>query len=327
MIPPNSLDAILEAFRSATSFILTAHINPDGDAVGSMLALRRLLLQWGKEEIHCVLSNVAPEECQWLPDVERIVGPDVPLPSADWLIMLDASRRTRLGAVADKLHPSMPMITIDHHADDAPHGDIVLVDPSYGACGEIIAELYQQAGLVPDYEAALCLYVAIITDTGSFQFPNTSARTHRLVADLLAAGVDAGEVSGRVFHTMSRGRFTLMVRVLQRLQISGDGRIAWSEVFPGDFNETGARPEDLNNLINYGRDIDGVEVAVLFRSIDPTTTKISLRARPSFNAIPVAAYFDGGGHPGAAGATLNMSLGEARRAILTRIQDYMGETT
>lgn len=317
------LAGILEALRAGESIGVTTHVSPDGDAVGSMLATARLLRLLGKTDVVCILEDPTGHAYRWLPGANEVISPDGAGVRPDTLVLMDASRRDRLGRVARVLGPDTRLVVIDHHIESCPEGDVAFVDPSYAASGEIIAELFERSGVPLDPPAALCLYVAIATDTGGFRFASTNARSHRIAARILECKIDVAEISYRVFDAMTPAKFRLMTRLLARMKFVENARVAYSEIYPADLSETGAHAEDINNLVNLGRNVEGVQVAILFRSLDNGTTKISIRAAPTFNAARLAAAFGGGGHVGAAGATLAMSLDDARAAVLDRARNLL----
>ncbi len=320
----SDLAEIAAILRAGESFLLTSHINPDGDAVGSMLAMKRLLEAMGKRDVACTLADPIPAIYSWLPGAGSIQQSDGTLSTQKIVVLLDASRRSRMGSVDALLGPDSQLLVLDHHADEEPDGDLIAGDASYAATGEVVAELFEACGIDFDPISAEALYVAITTDTGSFRFPSTSPRTHRVAAKLMEYGVDISRIACRVFDSMSPERFRLMVRVLDRMRITDGGRVAYTEVDELDLEETGAKSEDLNNLVNYGRNIDGVIVSVLFKHKNGST-KASLRSTPDFDAARVAACFGGGGHKAAAGATLEMPLAEARDTVLACIRTTLKE--
>lgn len=325
MIRRGSAPEIVKRLEGVDRALVTTHVSPDGDAVGSALAMAALLRRKGARSVEVVMEDPVPDIYTWLEGADAVVLPEHTRVAPEVVVLVDANRVARAGKVAAVLPKGVPVVTIDHHADDAPDGEAVFLDPEYAAVGEMVAEVFEAAGVALDRPAAEAIYVAIATDTGNFRYPSTTARTHRLAARCMDAGVHATEIARRVFDCMSAGRFRLMRFVLGNLRFVFDGAAAYAEVTPKVFEETGAKPEDLNNLINFGRDVEGVQVAVLFREMDDGETKASLRACPGFNAAAVARAFGGGGHVGAAGCTLTMPLAQAREAVLARIGDGLRE--
>ncbi len=319
------LAAVVRELRAADSFLLGTHVSPDGDAIGSMLALRHLLTALGKERVVCACADPVPRTYRWLPGADDIVdGRDV-RGDFDLAVIVDVSRTSRIGTVADAIRPPTRTLVIDHHLDDCPCGDLNFIDPSYAAVGEVVTELFSTAGVALSREAAMCAYVALATDTGSFRFSSTTARSHRMAARLVETGIDVAEISARVFDAMSQTKFRLLVRVLGRVQFTHGGRVAYSEVTASELEELSVTGEDLDGIINSARNIDGVEVAMLFKEVGPGTTKVSLRSRSAFNSARFLQRFGGGGHAGAAGATLSLPLREARAVVLEEAAQSLGE--
>ncbi len=317
----NSLQEIIDALRLARRVAVVTHSHPDGDALGSMLALVRLLDALGCPQVIPVIDEPVPRIYAWLPGADRLVTPKDFGDQADTLVLVDAARLERAGdAVVRLLDDDTRYVVIDHHLEDFPQGDVTIVDPSYAAAGEIVADLFDTAGVPFDRGTADCLYVAITTDTGGFRFENTSARTHRLAARLVEAGVETADVVGRVFDSMTMGRFAITRRILDRMEFLEGGRVALSFSYPKDFADTGAEREDLNNVINFGRNVEGVEVAVLLRDEGRGVTKISMRSNASFDCTEVAKAWGGGGHARAAGAVIPQPVGQARHTLMKEIR-------
>jgi bifunctional oligoribonuclease and PAP phosphatase NrnA len=326
-MPKATLAQILAALRSAESFLITSHENPDGDAVGSMLCAYHLLRVLGKKSIICVNDDPVPRIYSWLPSAGLIVQSaslssrmQVPV-----VIVVDAASKARIGRVAELVEPGAQWIMIDHHLDEHYSGDLAFVDPAYSAAGEILVELFDEAGLEMSREAATCAYVSIATDTGGFRYANTTPRSHRIAARLLEAGINAAAISSKVFDVMSGPKFEMLKRVVERTQRIVGGRIAYSTITSRDAEETAARGEDFDGLINLPRNIEGVEVGILFREAGPATTKVSMRSRDTFNCAAFLEQLGGGGHAGAAGATIEAPLAETRCMVLERLKAALGD--
>lgn len=318
------LPALVEELKTASTFMVTSHVSPDGDAVGSVLALKFLLEAMGKEVL-CVLADPVPAIYTNLPGASSIKSPDAEIPDFDVAIIVDVARLNRIGDVADLITEDEKVVVIDHHLEDHPEGDFGFADASYAATGEIIVELFEAAGIPLSPEAAHCAYVAQITDTGGYRYSNTSARSHRIAALLHEVKIDHAEICSDVFDMFSRPKILLMKTVLDRMELSCGGRVSMSYVTQQDIDEVGGRKEDLNGLVNYLRNIDGVVVGILFTGVDAQTTKASVRSSHAFNAATFLQEFGGGGHAAAAGVTLNEPLPEARQRLLDGLCRLLGE--
>ena len=314
------LPAVLDELRLHESFLITSHVNPDGDAIGSMLALRHLLKDLGKSPVTMASNDPVPEVYSWLPLAGDIVSPEAISGAFDLAVIIDVGQRDRIGNVSEKLTDGQRVLVLDHHLEESPCGTVNFVDPTYAAAAEIVAELYAEAGLPLSKDAAECIYIGLTTDTGGFRFANTNPRTHRIAASLLEAGVEVAPISDRVFDTISRPKFHLLKTALGRMEIGEHGSYAFSYITKEDMEAASAKNEDLDGIVNFSRNIDGVEVGILFRELGPAKVKVSLRSKGTFNSAAVLKEFGGGGHKGAAGATLDLPFDEARDAILKSIK-------
>ena len=320
------LAGIVEAFRASDSFVVVSHSSPDGDAIGSTLAVRFLLLGLGKARITCVNEDQTPRIYQWLPgaDTMRIRRSMKAPVAADLVVMVDIAEKERMGSVVELVPPGAKTLVIDHHLGDKSDADVGYVDTTASAVGEILMDVFAAAGVPVSREVAECLYVSIMTDTGGFRFGNTTPRTHRVAAALLETGIDVSEISARVYDETSAAKLELLKRVLQRMRLEAQGRVAYSQVTVNDMAEAGAQSEDIEGLVNYARNIEGVEVGILFRELDEETTKVSMRARDGCNCAVFLNQFGGGGHMAAAGVTMDMPLEAACAMIVERVQDVLG---
>lgn len=318
-----SLEQVLEEIQKASSFLLTTHANPDGDAVGSLLGMLYLLKALGKDQIYCVMADPVPKRYQSLPGAKLIKTLGKNQPVFDMAVVLDVSSRDRLEAVNEWIGEDKPVLVIDHHLGEGPGGSSGFIDPSYAATGEIVAELFRIAAVAISKDAARCLYVAQITDTGGYRFSNTTPRSHQIAAGLLETGLDVAAISAEVFDVIPRKKMELLKRMLTRLQFDVCGRIAWSYVTKADMDEVTATKEDLDGLVNYARNAEGVWVGALFTEPNPGETKVSLRTDSHLNAADFLASYGGGGHAAASGATLQMPLNEAMGALIPRLEETL----
>ncbi len=318
------LHGVLDAVRRSDSFVICTHVGPDGDAVGSMLAMAHLIRALGKSNVVCLCEEPVPRMFQWLTGANEIHVGVEELAPCDLVVVVDVSRRHRLGRIGDAITDGQRVLVVDHHLDDAPCGTLNFVDPSYAATGEIIADLYEAANLTPTLSAAECMYVAQVTDTGGFRFASTNGRSHRIAARLVDTGLDVAEISTRVFDALSPTKFALLVAVLDRVRLTHGGRVATSFVTEEELQRLKAAGEDVDGLVNLARNIEGVDVAMLLKEVGPNATKVSLRSRRPFNSAEFLGPFGGGGHAGAAGATLALPLEPARTTLLEAVSRVLG---
>ena len=320
----SDLAGIAAAMREAASVLITTHAHPDGDAVGSMLALAELARALGCRRVQCVVADPVPRLYRWLPGVDAVAAPSKAETPVDLLVLVDASSPERAGSAAKVFLHAASIAIVDHHVEDPPEGCLAFIDSSYAAAGEIVVELFEAAGVAMSRDAAVCAYVAIATDTGGFRFSNTTARTHRMAAALVDCGVDAGAVSARIFDAMPPSKVELLRGVLNRLEFHADGRLVFGAVSQADIAAAGALDEDFDGLINYARNVEGVELAVLVREMVDGQWKVSCRSGAGVSCAQMMKGFGGGGHERAAGATLDLPLDEVRACVLNAGCEALG---
>lgn len=323
-IKTNEIDRVLDTFRAGSRFLITSHVSPDGDAVGSLLGIAHLLRGLGKTDITCVLEDNVPRIYTLLPGADRIVKPETVSGSFDTSILIDAHAADRSGKVASLLLKANTFVVIDHHLVEKADGNLKWVDPTYAAAGEMVYDLFVKSGVTLTREAAECIYTAQTTDTGSFRYSNTNPRSHRIAAGLMETGINIRAITERVIDTMSRGKYGLLQRVLGRIQFAANGTVAYADIYAMDLAETGALGEDTDGLINYLRNIEGVRVAMIFREAKDGKTKVSFRTQAELNAADICRAFGGGGHAVAAGATIDAPIAEAREKVLAHLRNHSG---
>ncbi|HOC68332.1 MAG: Bifunctional oligoribonuclease and PAP phosphatase NrnA [Candidatus Hydrogenedentes bacterium ADurb.Bin101] len=316
----------VDALKGAGRCFIASHENPDGDAIGSMLALRLLLQRLGVAEITCALQDEVPGMYKELPGAPAIVNGGANIPEYDLAVLVDCGRLARLGEIADLVLPGRRLLIFDHHAEPGEAGASGIVDARYAATGEVIAELFHAAQLPFTLDAAACLYAAIASDTGCFRFSNTTALSHRLAAECIEAGINVGLLNQRFFNDMRAAKFEMMRRALARVETHFDGAVALSWLNEEDLRTVNGSPEDAENLINLWQAVEGVRVAALLKAFEPGVTRVSLRSDISFDSALFLRDFGGGGHARAAGATLEMPLDQARETLLAALARQEGMT-
>lgn len=313
--------------------VITTHIHPDGDGIGSALALQHYLRLLGKEA-SCLLHSSVPTTLLFLPGAEEILcyRPEhhgAVLAAADVVVIVDTSELRRLGTVAEGIERTGAVkLVIDHHLAPQPFADVYVVDPHASATGELVWQLLQRmGGQYRTPEIALCLYTAIMTDTGSFAYSNTSAHTHRTIAELVDIGVDIPWVHEQLFHSWSLARMHLLGQVLATMELHAGGRISLLVVPQEAFHQTGAQEEDVEGLAHYTLSVRGVSIGLLVVELPQEGgIKISFRSRKGIPVHGLAAEFGGGGHEYAAGARL--PAGDMRqlcRYLVERTAAYLRE--
>lgn len=322
-----SMSEMIEEFRKAERIVLTSHVNPDGDAVGSVLALEQLLKALGKKSVTCVLSDPVPVVYRTLPGAKKIlVASEVQeIPEFDTLVIVDVSSYERIGDVADWHDEAHKVLVVDHHLVTEPVGNQGVIDASYAAVGEMIVELFEKAEIPLTPEAAHCAYVAQITDTGGFRFSNTNARSHRIAAKILDTEIDTAAIFSEIFDTIPRTRLALLQRALDRMTFSANGAVAHTWMTVADLEEVGGSREQMEGFVNYARNVEGVVIGMMFTEAEPGTNRVSVRARDGFNAAEFLHQFGGGGHAAAAGATIEGNLEQVIADVVAAAEKALEE--
>jgi phosphoesterase RecJ-like protein len=308
--------------RHAQSVVVCAHVNPDGDAVASTLGLTLALRESGIPAVPTLAdSRPAPVGYAFLPGYDLFVGHD-DLNAPDLFVALDTPNPDRLGQALGLFEAAENTIVIDHHPDNQEFGDVDVVDPRMAATGQMLLRLIERLDTPLSPEVATCLYVALMTDTGRFQFTNTTPEALRDAATLVEAGASPGELAQAVYHSRRREALELESRVLSRLTLANEGRVAYTHVARSDYTETGARPDETENLVDLVRALEGIDVAMLLRVRDGEV-RGNLRSKTTFDVGEVARRFDGGGHRAAAGFTLKGTLDEVLPRVLRELPGHV----
>jgi len=298
--------------ESRDRFLVVSHVHPDGDAVSSTLAVGWLLHRLGKT---FAMANADPVPRKFA-DLWRsgtIVRPSSTTDFARYehIIAVDCAEYSRIGCVRDCFAENRVLLNIDHHATNDRYGDVNLVNAQSGATVEIIYDLIKKFDVQWDRDIASLIYTGLLTDTGGFRYANTSPKVFSVAAEMLNYGVEASHLAEKYLEQMSYPQFALLQRALPGLSFTPDRRIAWLTITRQDMTDTGARNEDTEGLVNYPRNIEGVEVGILFKEIAEEEIKVSLRSSGRADAALIAKSFGGGGHARAAGYSLYCRLSEA----------------
>lgn len=312
---------VLCFLRARRRFLLTTHVRVDGDALGSEIALARLLRQLGKT-VRIVNEEPVPRELAFLPGAAAAgAGPSDLDGRFDAAIVVDSGSYPAGTGLRPFLPADLPLVNIDHHASNNRFGALNWVDPAMGSVGEMVYRLVRGAGCRLDREMAFGLYVSMVTDTGRFSFSNTSPYCHLIAADLLRRGIDPGQVTQQLYGNKSRGDLKLQAACLRGLRLARGGRLAWFAMGRDLFRRCGAHPRDSQEFVEILKSMRGVRVALLFREVAEggrTRVKVSIRTEPGYDASRLARTFGGGGHRRAAGCTCDGALAAVARRILAR---------
>jgi len=355
---------VLDVLKECEAFLISSHINPDGDAIGSQLAFYSLLSDLGKK-VSVVNSDPVPLAYSFLPNAEflQCVEPtstkeDIrhktqdarkardgksevsslksqvlsleSISDVEVAIILDCGSLNRIGGeLAARIHPKRALVNIDHHRSNDHFGTHNLVDADACATAELVFDLMEYGGIAVGRDRAVCLYTAILTDTGCFKYTNTTAEAHRIAARLIDEGVHPDRIAELVYEVIPYQRAKLFSMALGTLRLSPDGKIAWISVTRGMHERTGTGSADTEGFVDYVRSLRDIEVAILFRETENGDTKVSLRSKVGAkHASPVdvdqiAAMFGGGGHQAAAGCIISGPLDGSIDVILEAVESEM----
>ncbi|HKF20587.1 MAG TPA: bifunctional oligoribonuclease/PAP phosphatase NrnA [Candidatus Angelobacter sp.] len=313
------LGEVLENIQSRKHFLVTSHTRPDGDAVGSSLALAQILRKMGKAA-EIVLGDSVPVIYKPLPHADTIVHSSRVNGKYDAAIILecDSVVRTRLQGLENHF-----LINIDHHATSKPFADVNWIDPNACAVAEMIFRLAQAAGVKITPEVATCLYTAVLTDTGSFSYSSTNAHTFDLAKRLVEHGADPARIAHNVYFSSPTSKMRLLGAALSALH--REGALAWMSVTRDDVDRAGALEEDCEGLVNYALGIAGIEVAAFFRETSDGRVRISLRSKGAVNVSEIAGKFGGGGHECAGGFSTPGPLALAEKTVLGELRSKFPE--
>ncbi|HXG58866.1 MAG TPA: bifunctional oligoribonuclease/PAP phosphatase NrnA [Thermoanaerobaculia bacterium] len=325
MNPTTSPDAaareVAKRIRAGRNFLITSHRNPDGDALGSSLALQKLIRRMGKEATIIVRDGYF-RPLRHIPGAEEVrISDSLPSDYPNGYDALFAMECPEVGRTGYDVLPG-PVVNIDHHLGNEMYGEINYLDLDAPSVGEMVLQLNRKELKLPlDRDTATAIYVSLASDTGFFRYSNTTLRAFEAATELVRAGADPGEISLWINESQSLGSIRLLGLCLNTLELTGDGKIATIELPRRFFDESGAAPEDTEGIVNYGRSIEGVSVSVLLKETPEGTTRVSLRAKPGVDVQRVAAMFGGGGHKAAAGCTVALPMAEAKKKLLEILQN------
>jgi bifunctional oligoribonuclease and PAP phosphatase NrnA len=307
------------ALREHQRFAILSHVRPDGDALGSQIALALALQAIGKDAKTWNEDGML-EKYSFLPESEILTRPPPEPEEFDVAIALDTATQNRLGTAATAVSRAKLWINIDHHPSNPRYGDLVYIDAESPATGQILFELMKSEQLPMNRAIAENLFTAISTDTGSFQYPNTTARTFEIAAELIRAGVDVGNLNQRIYESYPRRRIELLRALLDNMRFDADGRIASFSLSLKVAEKVGAKPEDNEGLIDHLRAIQGVIVAIFFEELAEGKVRVSMRSKSeSADVCAICQKFGGGGHKLAAGARVRGTLAEVQERVVKEV--------
>ncbi len=313
------LPEIADVLRANQRFVVMSHVRPDGDALGCTLAMALCLKQLGKD-VTAWNEDGMLEKFRYLPGADLIQQPPAEPQDFDIAIALDTAVWNRVGTCFPAVGKVKQWINIDHHFTNDHYGDLAHIDAAAPATGQILFELFRGNDLPFTYEMADNLFVAISTDTGSFQYPSTTARTYEIGAELIRSGVNVGALSQKMYESYPRRRLELLRALLNVLKLTSNDRVASFTLTQATSTALGVLPEDNEGLIDTIRAIEGVVVAAFIEELPEGKVRISLRSKdPKIDVSKICASFGGGGHKLAAGARISGPLAEVEARVLAAI--------
>ena len=320
-------DLLAERIHAGNRFVLTSHIRPDCDALGSEVGMAGILMQLGKQ-VRIVNGHPTPPSLSFIDpeNMIEVVGETTAAEDVDGdcMIVLDTSAWAQLGPMGDVLRSfSGQKLCLDHHVGEDDLGTEFFKDTRAEATGHLVSKLAKHLQVSITQPMATALYAAIATDTGWFRFGSTTSDTYRIIAELVDSGAVPAAIYGDLYERDTLGRVRLRGRILSRTQAELDGRLVFTHVLKDDFAETGAVISDTEDAINLTLGIAGTQVAVIFVEQPTGGCKMSFRSRCAIDCNVLAREFGGGGHKAAAGAFLDTSYEQAAQIVLPKVREAM----
>ena len=322
-----SLNKVVEGIRAHKSFLVTAHVDPEADAIGSQLAMASLLRRAGKKAV-IIDQDPPPISCDFLPGIKSInICDGMKRRKAgefDCALVVDCPTIERTGRVSGLITGDMTVINIDHHVSNSMFGDINWVDSKSAAAGEMVSDIFKKMRMKPTRPEAIAVYAAILIDTGSFRYSNTTAKTHMLAAELMKSGLDTNEIYENLFEMKTYEVTHLLGHSLATMKKSGDGKIVWLWITKDMLSESGADLKDAENFIGFARSVRGCKVAALLKETGKDgIIKVSLRGKDGIDVNKIASRFGGGGHAAAAGFSIKgYGRAAAEKKVIAEISKY-----
>ena len=308
----------LVALRRASSVVVCAHVRPDGDAVGSVLAMTLALRENGVSAVPTLADpDDAPHTYSFLPGFGLYV-PARQLEAPQVFVALDSPNFDRLGTAADLARAAGSLVVLDHHPDALPYGDVNVLEPDAAATGQMVWRFARELDRKPSVDVARCCYVGLITDTGRFSYDNTTAEALRDAAEMVSAGVDPADTARLVYQSRSAASLAMEARAMSRLTLANGGRVAYAWVTDDDFTELGTSPEEGEGLPDAVRVLKGIDVALIMRQRGDEV-RVNLRAKTGFDVGSVARSFGGGGHKAASGMTWEGTMDTLLPVLLAKL--------
>jgi bifunctional oligoribonuclease and PAP phosphatase NrnA len=323
---------IIDQLSNSRSILVVSHSNPDGDAIGALLATG-LAIKALQKKVQMYNETAIPAVYRFLPSVKSITQQVEAVEKFDTVVVLDCGALERVGSIADQIRNAPMIVNIDHHMTNTRFGHLQYVDPSACATSEIIYHIIKRLAVTFNCPMATAIYTGILTDTGSFRFSNTNQAAFAICAEMIACGANPYDVAQHVYGHYSLGRIKLLNLALDSLEISPNGKMSIMSLTQNMLKQTSTQAEDIDGIINYARRIEDVEVAALIHEMQSETTDrkngrgiyhVSLRSDGSVNVAGIAAKFGGGGHANAAGFRVIATLDEIKSKMFALSETMPG---
>lgn len=320
---PDPRQQVLSAVQAADSVLLFCHVSPDGDTLGSALALKLRLTAMGKS-VRLLVDGEVPSNLAFLSRMGAVEGPEAAAGAADLALAVDVSCKERLGACAPAFLAAARTAVVDHHSSNHGFAQINWVDGDAPATAVLVYRLLEAMGGALSREEAVCLYTGLSTDTGNFIYESTSAESFRMMAALMDAGLPLAEYARRLFRVKELPFVRLLGQALPSLRLTCGGKVAGLTLTAEQMRKAGAKAGHTDGLVDYAIDLEGVAMAYFARETEDGRVKVSLRALEPWRVDQVAAHFGGGGHRLASGLTVDMPLSEAAQAVEAALTEALG---
>ena len=316
VLSPDMLSQVIELIESKNRFVITSHKRPDGDSLGSSLALYWVLRALNKDVV-VFMRDVVPHAYSKLPGADDVItGPELET-QYDAVFVMECSDIDRPGLIGLE---KQFVVNIDHHSTTVLFGSINWIDSTASAVGEMIYNLSKALGVTVTKEIADCAYAALLTDTGSFHFSNTTERTFKVASELVRKGVEPAQISQAIFYSNRYSKIKLLGLALSTMQCDESGRIAWITLMQDAMNETGASEDEADGIVNYPLSVSEIEVVIFLKQIKNDDFRISLRSKGKLNVAKIAEGYGGGGHRNAAGCMVSGPLDDIVHKLVGNVQ-------
>jgi phosphoesterase RecJ-like protein len=318
---PQILNQILATLKEAKTFCLSGHQNPDGDVIGSELAMAGFLKRLDPSKKIDILNNgPVPKSLSYLPNVSNVKNVNKIDGFYDVVIVFECSGADRMGGIIDLNKQAKTVINIDHHLHNPNYGHINFVESHTSSTAELIFKILAHSGLPITKDEAVCMYSGMVTDTGWFRYSNTNTQTHAIASELVKAGVPVAELSEHLFMSRTSTSLRILAYCLTQMTLHYDNRVALLTLPEKVFQEFNGDQDDTEDIVNFGLQIGSVCSSIFIREKGPSLVKVSLRSKGQWDVNKVARTFDGGGHRNASGCKMEMDLATAKLKLLEEIK-------